>query len=130
MASTPSESGRGGTRPSRKTPAHTLTHEPVNRAVIVFLTVCTNDRRPVLANAAIHDWLRRAWAAANHWLVGRYVILPDHLHLFCAPNSYPAKPLGPWVEYWKSLVARATKGHGPLILGGTGSIPSAGPKPL
>ena len=28
---------------------------------------------------------------------GRYVIMPDHVHLFCAPNTYPAEPLSKWV---------------------------------
>jgi len=45
---------------------------------------------------------------ADHWLVGRYVILPDHVHLFCAPNSFPPHPLLNWVRFWKSQVAKAS----------------------
>ena len=113
--------------PPRSSPAHTPIQEPINRAVIVFVTVCVKDRRPVLANSEMHDWLRRAWILSDHWSVGRYVIMPDHLHLFCAPRTWPALPLRPWVEYWKSMVARASNGYGPLTLpGGTASTPSGG----
>jgi putative transposase len=78
------------------------------RSIIVFLTVCTKGRRPLLASAPVHAALRDAWACADRWRVGRYVILPDHVHLFCGPGSWPPHPLGPWVTYWKRLVAKAT----------------------
>jgi len=42
-------------------------------------------------------------------MVGRYVVLPDHIHLFCSPGTYPAKPLIPWVRYWKSVVTKSTE---------------------
>jgi putative transposase len=43
---------------------------------------------------------------ASTWLVGRYVILPDHVHLFCAPNGIDAPSLERWMRYWKSLVTK------------------------
>jgi putative transposase len=46
-----------------------------------------------------------AWQKANVWLAGRYVIMPDHIHLFSAPNTFPMKPLQQWVKYWKSLAS-------------------------
>jgi putative transposase len=45
------------------------------------------------------------WQQASLWLVGRYVIMPDHIHLFCAPNMLPMTPLKQWVKYWKSLAS-------------------------
>ncbi len=48
----------------------------------------------------------RAWKQASTWLVGRYVILPDHVHLFCAPSAIDAPPLERWMRYWKSLVTK------------------------
>ena len=27
--------------------------------------------------------------------------MPDHIHLFCAPNAYPPTSLALWVAYWK-----------------------------
>ncbi|MCS6910465.1 MAG: hypothetical protein NZM11_07840 [Anaerolineales bacterium] len=122
--STPTEiRGAGGTAPSRRHPAHPPVIEALNRSIIVFLTVCTKDRQPILANPFMHDLLIHAWSIADHWLVGRYVIMPDHIHLFCAPATWPTMPLKNWVTYWKSLVARALRGHGPLA-GGSGSTPT------
>ena len=83
--------------PSRHHPAHGV-HSDSHNPIIVFLTVCTKDRSPWLANAAVHSLLREAWSTADAWLIGRYVIMPDHLHLFAAPNPVwegeaPAEPL-------------------------------------
>lgn len=61
----------------------------------------------MLATSAMHQALRTAWEAANHWAVGRYVILPNHIHLFCAPNVMPSKPLGNWIRFWKAAVSKA-----------------------
>jgi putative transposase len=36
----------------------------------------------------------------------RYVVMPDHVHLFCAPADLNPMPLNSWVKFWKSHVAR------------------------
>ena len=87
--------------------------ESGNQAVIVFVTVCTKGRRPVLANDTIHTLLREAWIDAQLWRVGRYVIMPDHLHLFAAPATIPPEPLRKWTSYWKSCAARKWPESGP-----------------
>src|SRR5437867_7117342 len=46
------------------------------------------------------------WQPANFWRVGRYVILLDNVHLFCAPNTIPVHPLKKWIEYWRNHAAR------------------------
>ncbi len=71
-----------------------------NQPTLVFLTVCTKDRQPWLAQVYVHEALRKVWTQANAWVVGRYVIMPDHIHLFCAPND-PNVSLNLWVGYWK-----------------------------
>jgi len=136
-------SGQGGTRPSsvtkpcRKRPTHPPIVEVGNRAIIVFLTVCTKDRATVLDNQRIHNLLVAAWRMVDRWRVGRYVIMPDHVHLFCAPGTWSPGPIDAWVSYWKGLVARAVQGQGPLITpasmpssGGTGHIPSSSAPPF
>ncbi len=131
--STPSSApalGRGVTRPSRGHPAHRPIVECPNRSVIVFLTVCVKDKEPYLANERVASLLRNAWRMADRWSVGRYVIMPGHLHLFCSPGSYPMISVRTWTEYWKGLVARAVNGFGPLATGGTGSTPSSAPANL
>jgi REP element-mobilizing transposase RayT len=66
----------------------------------------------------MHNLLREVWSDSSHWLVGRYVILPDHLHLFCSPVVGCDIPLERWVAYWKNAVARkwkaAPENTGPL----------------
>jgi len=91
--------------PERHRPVHQPLLNQGNRSVIVFLTVCAANRNPILANAVMHQYLLQAWQKADSWLVGRYTVMPDHLHLFCAPGSYPPLPLATWVAYWKRLIA-------------------------
>lgn len=90
----------------RKHPAHLPAHEWHNTPVIVFVTVCTKGRKPILANVAAQSALVDAWEVAHEWSVGRYVIMPDHVHLFCAPTEADAAPLIHWISYWKSHAAR------------------------
>src|SRR4051794_34267670 len=78
--------------PDRNRPAHFPAVESGFRSVIIFLTVCTKARRPLLATEAASALLVEAWSAADFWIIGRYVILPDHVHLFCAPNTFPPQP--------------------------------------
>ena len=90
----------------RKHPIHTLAHERFNTPIVIFVTVCTKDRKALLANPEAHMVLLDAWKTPNAWLVGRYVIMPDHLHLFCAPADLVPQPLDKWVNFWKSAAAR------------------------
>jgi len=54
----------------------------------------------------MHAALLDTWRDAAHWLIGRYVLLPDHIHLFCSPGTIPPMPLGNWVKFWKGRVAK------------------------
>jgi len=84
----------------RKRPAHGV-RIPTFGPTIVFVTVCTADRAPWLADEGVHALLRDVWSEARAWLVGRYVLMPEHLHLFAAPGDLPVS-LDNWVRYWKS----------------------------
>jgi REP element-mobilizing transposase RayT len=44
------------------------------------------DRRRILASKEVAGILTDEWRnARNHhgWVIGRYVIMPEHLHFFC-----------------------------------------------
>jgi putative transposase len=58
----------------------------------------------------MHSILRKAWAAADSFLVGRYVLMPDHLHLFCSPVETGSGYMEPWIRYWKSLATQECPG--------------------
>src|SRR5207244_11483061 len=71
-----------------------------------FGTLCTNRRRKLLAADSVisafvafarHDYTRNI-------AVGRYVIMPDHLHLFvCGPDDLE---LGRWIGVLKQSLAK------------------------
>jgi len=83
----------------RKTPHHSP--HPRDECDIIFVTVCTNNRIPILANDTSHQLLRALWQDSSHWRVGRYVIMPDHIHLFAARANCGTASLERWVAWWK-----------------------------
>jgi len=58
---------------------------PWERSVIYFVTICTADRKPVLANQAVLRAFRLAISKLRHWRVVAGIIMPDHLHVIAAP---------------------------------------------
>lgn len=100
----------GNRLPKRKSPPHFPGIDRHNQAVIHFVTVCTKDRRALLASRLMHKILLEAWSAADSFMVGRYVLMPDHIHLFCAPVQPGPGYLEPWIRYWKSLTTRRFPG--------------------
>jgi REP element-mobilizing transposase RayT len=88
----------------RKHPVHNPVLDSGHRAAIVFVTVNTHQRKPILAKTESADIIRSVWRRDNKWLVGRYVIMPDHIHLFCAPRDVSVG-LKRWMKYWKSQVS-------------------------
>jgi REP element-mobilizing transposase RayT len=53
---------------------------------LYFVTTNTEDRKPILANAKVHADFRKFCEAglSRGVFVGKYVLMPDHLHLFVA----------------------------------------------
>lgn len=93
--------------PHRNRPAHFPTVAVGFKSIIIFLTVCAHQRKPLLANDVTARLIVESWQAGNFWRVGRFVIMPDHMHLFCAPNTFPPQPLKKWIAHWKNQVTRA-----------------------
>ena len=99
---------------SGQRPEHSLKRSRPTRGVnvsigeptIVFLTVCAKDREPWIAQTAVQESLGNIWKAADAWVVGYYLLMPDHLHLFCAPRDITFT-FGQWLAYWKSQFSRS-----------------------
>jgi putative transposase len=75
---------------------------------IYFITTCTNNRRQVLARDEVAKVLVDEWRVGHGqhgWAVGRYVIMPDHVHFFCRPER-DGKKLSEFVGFWKSYTSR------------------------
>ena len=87
-----------------------LAHPPPvqrhNQPTVLHVTVCTAGRQKILATAEVQAVLVDAWRAAAHWLTGRYVIMPDHLHFFCVPGVIDYPPVRRWAGFWKRLVGK------------------------
>lgn len=101
----------------RRTPAKGV-HISLGGPNWILLTVCTDQRERWLTQAtvkeALHDiWLNRATA----WLVSDYLLMPDHLHLFCAPRDL-AFTMERWMGFWKDCFAKVYPGAGTFQVGG------------
>jgi REP element-mobilizing transposase RayT len=74
---------------------------------VYFITFCTYDRQRLLANDAIHEafvgFVHRGYDD-HHIAVGRYVIMPDHIHLFIR-GPYDFK-LSVWVNQLKGFLTK------------------------
>lgn len=90
----------------RKHPVHRPIVERPDNVAIVFLTVCTKGRKLILAKPDVVPLLQDCWKEATSWMVGRFMVVPNHLHLFCAPAENLARLLDQWVRYWKALASR------------------------
>ncbi len=100
----------------RKRPAHPPILDLNGVPIIVFLTVCSKDRKPIFASADSVAVIINSWHQAKSWWVGRYVVMPDHIHLFCAPATSPPEALKQWVRYWKNIASKhwPRRGEHPL----------------
>jgi putative transposase len=70
---------------------------------IYFITTCTFGRRAILASNEVVAILVEEWRNARsrrRWAIGRYVIMPDHVHFFCR-TELDAKALPIFMQRWK-----------------------------
>ena len=91
-------------RPQRKRPSHGVLNVPATPTV-VFITFCTQNRVKALANNNVHTTMQQIWRDADRWRVGRYILMPDHVHHFASP-AHNQTTLDSWVTYCKSMVSR------------------------
>jgi putative transposase len=76
---------------------------------LYFVTFCTHERQRFLATYEVHSAFGLfAKHAESHFniAVGRYVIMPDHVHLFVRGDH--DFRLGPWIGALKQALAKAT----------------------
>lgn len=80
---------------------------------IYFVTACTANRRQLLNNETTHETFKNfAASATNHgaW-VGRYVLMPDHCHIFVALDDERLS-LSRWVKSLKGLLSAQLRSVG------------------
>lgn len=88
---------------------------------VYFVTTCVSLRRQLLATPAIHAILAEEWSGLRYrhgWMVGRYVVMPDHVHFFATSQHADSKPLhdavGKWKEWTAKRILKLTDGAAPL----------------
>lgn len=90
----------------RRTPAKGV-HVSPGGTNWVFLTVCTEKRTRWLAQTSVQSALHDIWQnTATAWLVSDYLLMPDHVHLFCAPQDLRFT-IERWMGFWKDRFAKA-----------------------
>jgi putative transposase len=80
---------------------------------LFFITTATHERRRLLDQDRVHTALVAFFENAHQYrvFVGRYVLMPDHLHCFAtiAPSGLS---LWKWVQILKVTVARTLRQQG------------------
>jgi REP element-mobilizing transposase RayT len=69
-------------------------------------------RASTLAQPCWRDLLVQSWREADAWLVGAYIIMPDHLHLFCAPKKDEIT-IGHWIAFRKRQFRHKSRENAP-----------------
>ena len=82
---------------------------------VFFVTSCVEARRAVLASDPVHEILFDEWHAADErhgWVIGPYVIMPDHVHFFCRRLGAPeSKSLSGFLGKWKEWTSKRILGE-------------------
>ena len=103
--------------PGRRAPAKGV-HISLGGPNWVFLTVCTEKRETWLAQASVQRTLHEIWEhKATAWLVSDYLLMPDHLHLFCARRDLKFT-VEQWMAFWKDQFTKTHPAVGTFQRGG------------
>lgn len=98
---------RKAERCTSQTGTTALLSRPCN---VHLLTLCARDGYCWLAQSVVHRELVQLWCAASAWRVGHYLVMPDRLHLFCAPAE-PTVSITAWSHLWKTEFRRRHPGQ-------------------
>ena len=89
-----------------------------HNAPVYFITICTLNRQPILASSHVHEAFRSYAARGKEFgvAVGRYVIMPNHLHVFVSLDR--KMTVSRWVKGLKRSLDDALRrtGHKPTAL--------------
>jgi len=74
---------------------------------VYFVTFCTADRKAILADRTIHDTFAQFCneAVKRDIFVGRYILMPDHIHLFVKLGP-PVENLSAWIKSLKNFLSK------------------------
>jgi putative transposase len=76
---------------------------------LFFITTSIYHRQCILADRSAAEILLEEWHQAffrHGWCVGRYVIMPDHVHFLCTPARKDARTLSRFMQEWKQWTSK------------------------
>jgi REP-associated tyrosine transposase len=106
----PSPQDDNADRIGRRTPAKGVILSS-DMPLILFCTVCAKDHGTWVAQRDVLNALHQIWQNnATAWLVGLYVLMPDHLHFLCCPKDIrEGVDIERWAACWKDCFSKSTK---------------------
>ena len=88
-------------------------HTTFTRTPLYFVTFCTHGRTPLLATDGVHlafvDFAKRGDSHGVY--VGRYVLMPDHAHLFVS-IAEGTTTLSGWMKSLKNSLSKVFRQQG------------------
>ena len=95
-------------QPYGKPPRLASVHQS-HSSPLYYVTFCAMYRKPVLANDAVHEALLEYSRKGTSYGVGvgRYVVMPEHIHLFARLNGETS--LGMWVRGLKRAIGMVVR---------------------
>jgi REP element-mobilizing transposase RayT len=81
----------------------------VTRGPVYFVTTCTAGRRPIFRDAEAAKLIMQSFATlrvACGWVIGRFVVMPDHVHFFCTPADDAGQAVSDLMRSWKGWTSR------------------------
>jgi putative transposase len=76
---------------------------------LFFITTTIYRRQSILADRIAAEILLEEWHQAffrHGWRVGRYVIMPDHVHFLCMPAEENGRSLSQFMQAWKQWTSK------------------------
>lgn len=86
---------------------------PFTDQTVFFITACSHQRKRLFDNDRIHRAFKdfTEQAAAYKVFVGKYVLMPDHIHLFVA-FSPDTMTVSTWVKSLKNSLSKTLREEG------------------
>jgi REP element-mobilizing transposase RayT len=94
-------------RPQRRKPTHFPTGRgrvPINH---YFPHCMHRPAKTAAGERGCGQTTHRRMAGSELLACRSLLIMPDHIYLFCAPNTFPPQPLKNWISFWRNHVTRA-----------------------
>lgn len=85
---------------------------PWEQSIIYFVTICVDDRKPVLGNERAFKAFKFAASKLKQWKVLAAVLMPNHLHVIVTPTEDRDARIGNFSAAIKRWMRKELEGSG------------------